>query len=120
VRNGRGPRSRAFIVDIDGTIIDSMPYHALSWEIFLDRHGKQAVGQDLFRRTAGHTGSEVMRELFGPLTDDEAHALTCEKDELGAPQHVLARAQDFTTLDPGDLAARLYGAPESFARHEQA
>jgi beta-phosphoglucomutase-like phosphatase (HAD superfamily) len=89
VRNGRSPPSKAFIFDIDGTIIDSMPYHARSWDIFLERHGRRGPGDDFFRRTAGRTGTEVMREFFGPLTDDEAHALTREKEaiyrELFAP-----------------------------------
>jgi len=90
VSGDRDAQSRAFIFDIDGTIIDSMPYHTRSWEIFLDRHGKPRVGEDFFRRTAGRTGTEVMRELFGPLADDEAHALTREKEaiyrEIFAPE----------------------------------
>ena len=80
MRNGRAPS--AFIFDIDGTIIDSMPWHARSWELFLDRHGKAGAGEDFFRRTAGRTGTEVMREFFGPLTDDQAHALTREKEAI--------------------------------------
>jgi beta-phosphoglucomutase-like phosphatase (HAD superfamily) len=80
----------AFIFDIDGTIIDSMPFHTRSWEVFLARRGMPTVGEDFFRRTAGRTGIEVMRELFGPLTDDDAHAMTREKEaiyrELFAPE----------------------------------
>ena len=56
-------RIAAFIFDIDGTIIDSMPFHARSWEVFLTRRGAPPVGEDFFRRTAGRTGVEVMREL---------------------------------------------------------
>ncbi len=29
----------AFIFDIDGTIIDSMPYHNRSWNLLFERHG---------------------------------------------------------------------------------
>ena len=80
----------AFIFDIDGTIIDSMPFHTRSWEVFLTRHGMPTVGEDFFRRTAGRTGIEVMRELFGPLTDGDAHAMAREKEaiyrELFAPE----------------------------------
>ena len=65
----------AFIFDIDGTIIDSMPYHERSWDVFLARHGAATVGIDFFRRTAGRTGTEVMRELLGPLSDDDAHEI---------------------------------------------
>jgi len=64
----------AFIFDIDGTIIDSMPYHDRSWKIFLARRSKAALGDDFVARTAGRSGVEVMRDIFGKLSDEEAHA----------------------------------------------
>ena len=80
----------AFIFDIDGTIIDSMRFHERSWDVFLTRRGAPTVGEDFFRRTAGRTGVEVMRELFGPLSDRDAHAFVGEKEviyrELFAPE----------------------------------
>ena len=79
-----------FIFDIDGTIIDSMPFHERSWEVFLTRRGVATAREDFFRRTAGRTGVEVMRELFGPLSDADAHAMVREKEaiyrELFAPE----------------------------------
>ena len=63
----------AFIFDIDGTIIDSMRFHERSWDVFLTRRGVPTVGEDFFRRTAGRTGVEVMREL--PLFEDETDRL---------------------------------------------
>ena len=71
-----------FIFDIDGTIIDSMRFHERSWDVFLTRRGVPTVGEDFFRRTAGRTGVEVMRELFGPLSDGDAHALVREKEVI--------------------------------------
>jgi beta-phosphoglucomutase-like phosphatase (HAD superfamily) len=80
----------AFIFDIDGTIIDSMGFHQRSWEVFLARRGVPAAGEDFFRRTAGRTGVEVMRELFGPLADADARSFVSEKEaiyrELFAPE----------------------------------
>lgn len=80
----------AFIFDIDGTIIDSMPWHGRSWKVFLERHGLAYDGGDAFlRRTAGRTGVELMRELFGPMDDAHAWALVHQKEaiyrELFAP-----------------------------------
>jgi HAD superfamily hydrolase (TIGR01509 family) len=72
----------AFIFDIDGTIIDSMPVHVRSWDVFLERRSVPPVGDDFFRRTAGRTGVEVMRELLGPLSDGDARALVVEKEAL--------------------------------------
>ena len=83
-------RAAAFIFDIDGTIIDSMPFHERSWDVFLARRGVPTVGEDFFRRTAGRTGVEVMRELFGPLSDADVQAFVREKEsiyrELFAPE----------------------------------
>jgi beta-phosphoglucomutase-like phosphatase (HAD superfamily) len=70
----------AFIFDIDGTIIDSMPSHNRSWEVFLARHGRAFDDRDFFHRTAGRTGSELMRELFGPISDTRARELVEEKE----------------------------------------
>lgn len=72
----------AFIFDIDGTIIDSMPCHDRSWKTFLARRNVAAPGEDFVARTAGRSGVEVMRELFGKLSDQEAHALVGEKEAI--------------------------------------
>lgn len=72
----------AFIFDIDGTIIDSMPAHGRSWETFLQQHGLRYEGESFLRRTAGRTAGELMRELFGALDDASAAALVHEKERL--------------------------------------
>ena len=72
----------AFIFDIDGTIIDSMRFHERSWDVFLTRRGVPTVGEDFFRRTAGRTGVEVMRELFASLSEADAHAFVREKEAI--------------------------------------
>ena len=71
----------AFIFDIDGTIIDSMPFHGKSWEVFLVRRGVGYGGEAFLRATAGRTGVEIMRELFGPMSDEAAWALVHEKED---------------------------------------
>ena len=72
----------AFIFDIDGTIIDSMPFHGESWRVFLERRGIAYEGDAFLRRSAGRTAAELMRELFGPLPDAEARALVHEKESV--------------------------------------
>ena len=80
----------ALIFDMDGTMIDSMGYHAQSWLVFCQRHGIAIDLPDLMRRTTGRTGTECMGELFGRLmTADQALPLVHEKEviyrELFAP-----------------------------------
>jgi beta-phosphoglucomutase-like phosphatase (HAD superfamily) len=80
----------ALIFDMDGTMIDSMPYHARSWQVFAQRHGITMDIKDLLARTTGRTGTECMGELFGrAMSFEEALPLVHEKEviyrELFAP-----------------------------------
>ncbi|MDI1245436.1 MAG: HAD family phosphatase [Rhodoferax sp.] len=75
--------TEALIFDMDGTMIDSMGYHAQSWALFADQHGLRIEIDDLMRRTTGRTGAECMRELFQrDLDSDEAWALIAEKEQI--------------------------------------
>ena len=76
------PPIAAFIFDIDGTIIDSMPYHAKSWSALFQRHGIDDR-MDVIARSAGRTGVELMRDILGAdLPDERAHALVAEKETI--------------------------------------
>ena len=73
----------ALIFDMDGTMIDSMPWHARSWVEFVARHGLALDVSDILARTTGRTGAECMRELFErALSDAECLALVHEKEEI--------------------------------------
>jgi beta-phosphoglucomutase-like phosphatase (HAD superfamily) len=73
----------ALIFDMDGTMIDSMPYHTQSWLEFCRRRGIAIDVQDLLQRTTGRTGTECMGELFGrPMSAAEALPLVHEKEEI--------------------------------------
>ncbi len=77
------PTVGAFIFDMDGTMIDSMPFHAKSWFEFTRRHGIDMEPAELLRRTTGRTGVECMHEVFGREMDlDEAMALISEKEAI--------------------------------------
>lgn len=74
-------RTTGLIFDMDGTLVDSIPYHAKSWVVFCERHGIHLELDDLMRRTNGRNGAECMRELFQrPLGDAEAWTLIHEKE----------------------------------------
>jgi len=73
----------ALIFDMDGTMIDSMPWHARSWVEFVARHGLKLDVTDILARTTGRTGTECMRELFErDLSDAECEAMVHEKEEI--------------------------------------
>ncbi|RYE40704.1 MAG: HAD family phosphatase [Hyphomicrobiales bacterium] len=75
--------TEALIFDMDGTMIDSMPWHAKSWVVFTQRHGLALDVSDILARTTGRTGTECMRELFErTLSDAECDALVHEKEVI--------------------------------------
>ena len=80
--SGVGP-FRALIFDMDGTMIDSMGYHRLSWIEFVRRHGLEIDVDDLMRRTTGRTGAECMDDLFGrEFSRSESWSLIAEKEQI--------------------------------------
>ena len=75
--------TQALIFDMDGTMIDSMPFHARSWDVFAKRHGVEMDLPELMRRTTGRTGTECMGELFGrSMSVAQALPLVQEKEQI--------------------------------------
>jgi len=75
--------TEGLIFDMDGTMINSMPYHAQSWVEFTRRKGLKVDVADLMRRTTGRTGVECMRLLLErEVSDTEALALIHEKEDI--------------------------------------
>ncbi len=71
------------IFDMDGTMIDSMPYHAQSWVAFARNHGLTIEVAELLRRTTGRTGAECMELLFNRRMEPrECWALIHQKEEI--------------------------------------
>lgn len=76
-------RTRALVFDMDGTMVDSMPAHARSWEVFTRRHNIALPVDEVLRRTTGRTGVECIRILMGDeIEEAEAVALINEKEAL--------------------------------------
>ena len=74
---------RAFIFDMDGTIVDNMAFHTESWLAFFARRGKTYDPDAFFRETAGAQAREILRERLGPeIPEDEIAVLAQEKEAL--------------------------------------
>jgi HAD superfamily hydrolase (TIGR01509 family) len=77
------PRTRSLVFDMDGTMVDSMPAHAHSWEVFTHRHGIRMSVEEVLKKTTGRTGVECIRILMGDhIPDDQAVELINEKEAL--------------------------------------
>jgi beta-phosphoglucomutase len=53
----------AFLFDLDGVIVDSMPMHTLAWNMYMDSLGIRAT--DLVDRMHGRRNDEIVHELIG-------------------------------------------------------
>jgi beta-phosphoglucomutase family hydrolase len=74
-------RKRAFIFDMDGTLVDNMGYHAEAWLALFDSLGIHLKADDFQRRTAGKTNPEILRIFTGrDLSDAEVQALSIQKE----------------------------------------
>jgi beta-phosphoglucomutase family hydrolase len=71
----------AFLLDLDGVVIDSMPLHTEAWEVYLDRHG--IVVHDLVARMHGRRNDDIVEMFFGAdLSPDQIHAHGAAKEKL--------------------------------------
>jgi beta-phosphoglucomutase family hydrolase len=75
--------TRAFIFDMDGTMVESMPAHAKSWEEFRNRHDIDMSVDEILKKTTGRTGVECIRLLLGDeLSEQRAKELAGEKEQI--------------------------------------
>ena len=81
--NQRAARVEALIFDMDGTMIDSMPWHAKAWGEFARRRAMTLDVPDLMRRTTGRNAFECARELMGrEVSLEESAQITDEKESI--------------------------------------
>jgi len=76
-------RTDALIFDMDGTMVDSMPWHGKAWVEFARRRGMTLDVADLMRRTTGRNAFECACELMArEVTEAESAAITHEKESI--------------------------------------
>src|SRR5262245_18487830 len=76
---------RAFIFDLDGTLIDTVYAHVFAWQRALAEAGLPIDGWRIHRRigmSGGLFTRAVAREAGRPLTDDEAESIQRRHGEL--------------------------------------
>lgn len=71
---------RAFLFDLDGTLIDSMPHHQAAWDVWHERNGIKAPDGDFFASTAGRSNAEILADLF-PAEPASVHAAMADEKE---------------------------------------
>ncbi len=72
---------RAFIFDMDGTLMDNLPFHDRIWFAFTRRHGLSLSEEEVAKLAYG-TGREAIKRIFGEMPDAEADRMAGEKESL--------------------------------------
>ncbi|MDB5408597.1 MAG: haloacid dehalogenase superfamily protein subfamily variant 3 with third motif having or [Rhodospirillales bacterium] len=71
---------RALVFDLDGTLVDSDPFHFQAYHEIAARHGV-AIDESFFAaHVSGHTNAEACAAMFPAMTHDEHRAIAAEKE----------------------------------------
>jgi len=73
---------KAYIFDMDGTLVDNCAWHVLAWQEFAHRHGRDISKRQILD-WMGATSSYYMDRIFGrKVSPEECAELTREKEML--------------------------------------
>lgn len=72
----------AFLFDLDGTLIDSMPLHERAWIEWHAQRGRAIQAGEFFASTAGRSNAEILADMFPTLAVDEHLAMADEKEAI--------------------------------------
>ena len=73
---------RAFIFDLDGTLVDNMRFHTEAWRTLIEENGYEFNERKFLVETAGQTNREIIPSVFGALSNDRLTELAVRKEEL--------------------------------------
>jgi len=73
---------RAFIFDMDGTLVDNMGFHTEAWRTLIEENGYEFNERKFLVETAGQTNREIIPSVFGALSNNRLTELAVRKEEL--------------------------------------
>ena len=73
---------KAFIFDMDGTLVDNMFVHTEAWRQLLEENGIDFDTERFLVKTAGRTNREILPEVFGPISEERIDELATRKETL--------------------------------------
>ncbi len=74
--------TRAFIFDMDGTLVDNMRFHGAAWQKMLAENGIEADAKDFLVKTAGRTNREIIPNFFTDAGEEKLLELGGRKETL--------------------------------------
>ena len=73
---------RAFIFDMDGTLVDNMRFHTEAWRTLIEENGYEFNERKFLVETAGQTNREIIPSVFGAVSNERLSELALRKEEL--------------------------------------
>jgi beta-phosphoglucomutase len=74
---------KAFIFDMDGTLVDNMQYHTRAWTALLAERGVHIDSASFVKQTAGLNNPDILRQFISPdLRPEELAELSRRKERL--------------------------------------
>ncbi len=74
--------TRAFIFDMDGTLVDNMRFHGAAWQQMLLENGIEADANDFLVKTAGKTNREIIPAFFKDADEEKLLELGGRKETI--------------------------------------
>jgi beta-phosphoglucomutase len=74
--------NRAFIFDMDGTLVDNMRFHTEAWQKMLAENDVVMDAHEFLVKTAGKTNREILPGVFGDISDERLTELSERKESL--------------------------------------
>ena len=74
--------TRAFIFDMDGTLVDNMRFHGEAWRKMLLENGIEADAHEFLIKTAGKTNREIIPNFFQDTTEEKLLELGLRKETI--------------------------------------
>lgn len=74
--------TRAFIFDMDGTLVDNMRFHGAAWQKMLLENGIETDAREFLVKTAGKTNREIIPNFFKDATEERLMELGLRKETI--------------------------------------
>lgn len=75
-------KTRAFVFDMDGTLVDNMRFHGAAWQQMLMENGVETDAREFLIKTAGQTNREIIPNFFADATAEKLLELGQRKEAI--------------------------------------
>lgn len=109
----------AFLFDMDGVIVHSMPLHNEAWRLYLADHGIHLEPAEIDARMHGKHNADCVRAFFGAdVSDDQIRTHGTEKEKIYR-ELMRPRLREHLVAGIGEFLDRYHGTPMAVASNAE-